>query len=243
MPLLKQLFATLAPHGLNLVGATPIDAYDAGVPAEYALATLLPEARTAIVIGNGGRALWDAFAAFTRTDPEAAAGPDPLDDFTQRTIERVVTPVLSGRSARILYPFRFPAEPVSFMRLAECAGLGHPSLVGVLVHPVFGPWIALRAAILLTEPVDAPRPSAGFDPCPTCRERACIAACPAGAVSAAGWDIPTCARHRLAADDECASRCHARFDCVIGREHRYPPEELAFHQRQARPRLVSDPRR
>ena len=198
--MLSRLVTALAPYGLNLVGTTAVDAYDAAVPPALGLRRLLPAARTAIVIGNGGGAFWAAFRDSCRAHPEHEREPDPIDAFT---------------------------------RLAECAGLGRPSLLGVLVHPVFGPWIALRAALLVPLILAAPRPADGFDPCPGCTERACVDACPAGAVTAAGWDVPRCAAHRLQAEDPCASRCHARFDCVIGRPYRYSPDALEYHQGRA----------
>jgi hypothetical protein len=64
--------------------------------------------------------------------------------------------------------------------------------------------------------------------------RSCIAACPAAAVSfPAGWDIPKCLTHRVEVEADCEPRCHARVGCVVGPEHRYPDEELAYHQRRA----------
>jgi hypothetical protein len=236
--LLTALQRALVPHGLNLIGATTPDAYDAGVPAQHALGRLAPETRGVIVIGNGGGAFWAAFQAYCGDHAGHASTPDPLDAFTRHVVEEAARP-LAGPFVRFLYPFRFPDDPVSFMRLAECAGLGRLSLTGVLVHPVFGPWIALRAAILVPDELNAARPADGFDPCPTCTERACITACPAGAVGPAGWDIPRCAAHRLGERDGCAGRCEARFDCVIGREHRYPADALAYHQGRARAPLAA----
>jgi hypothetical protein len=237
--MLSALEHALAPHGLNLIGATPIRTYDARVAPGFTLAGLLPNARSAIVIGNGGTAFWDAFRAFCRMHPETERRSDPLDAFTETVVEEAVRPVLGTIPARVVYPFRFPAEPVSFVHLAECAGLGRRSLLGLLVHPTFGPWIALRAAVLVPITVSAPRPADGFDPCPGCVERACMPACPAGAVGDAGWDIPRCAAHRLRDEDDCAPRCHARFDCVIGREHRHGADELAYHQGRARDALAA----
>jgi epoxyqueuosine reductase QueG len=236
--MLRALERTLAGHGLNLIGAASPRSYDALVPPEYALARLLPGARSAIVIGNGGPAFWGAFRAFCRAHPEVERQSDPLDAFTATVIEEAVWPVVGALPSRIVYPFRFPADPVSFVHLAECAGLGRRSLLGLLVHPTFGPWIALRAAVLLPVVLATARPADGFDPCPTCIERACVSACPAGAIGDGGWDIPRCAAHRLRDDDECAARCHARFDCVIGREYRQSPEELAYHQSRARGALA-----
>jgi epoxyqueuosine reductase QueG len=155
-------------------------------------------------------------------------------------VEEAVAANPTGAGARVVYPFRFPAEPVSFVHLAECAGLGRRSVAGVLVHPVFGPWIALRAAILLPAVVVAERAvPEDFDPCPSCVERACMPACPVGAVGPQGWDVPRCAAHRVSDPGACATRCEARFMCVIGREHRYPAEALAYHQARALPLLAT----
>jgi hypothetical protein len=229
---LTRLATAVAPHGLNVIGATPIAAYDAGLPAGRRLGTLLPAARTAIVIGNGGGAFWEVFRVHCRRRADLARHPDPVDAFTREVVERAVATAVPP-PVRILYPFRFPDDPVSFMRLAECAGLGRRSLLGVLVHPLYGPWMALRAALLVPDVVHAPRPADGFDPCPACRERPCMAACPAGAVADGGWDVPRCAAHRAATPDPCATRCHARSACVLAPEHRYPDEALAYHQSRA----------
>jgi hypothetical protein len=173
--------------------------------------------------------------------PTDGAVPDPIDAYTRRTIDAAVAATLGAAAIphRVLYAFRFPDDPVSFPRLGEVAGLGTRSLLGLLVHPVYGPWTALRAAVLVPFAVDLDRPAAGFDPCPSCVERACMAACPAGAVGPGGWDVPGCAAHRARPDDPCASRCHARFDCVVGREHRYPEDALAYHQLRARGPLLA----
>ena len=229
--------AALARHGLNVVGTTSVAAYDASVPPDARLAPRMPAARGLLVIGNGGGAFWHAFEAFCRAHPDHAASADPIDGFTRRVIDAAVA--AAGLAGPVLYPFDFPATPVSFMHLAECAGLGRRSLLGVLVHPVYGPWIALRAAVPLPTEIAAPRPADGFDPCPTCVARPCITACPAGAVTGAGWDIPTCAGQRAAPGDPCAPQCHARVECVLGREHRYPSAALAHHQGRARPMLLA----
>jgi hypothetical protein len=225
----------LAHIGLDLVGVASVSAYDATVPERHRLASIAPEMRSAIVIGNGGRAFWDAFQRARRR-----WSPNPLDAFTRAAVTAALDPLPAG--ARLVFPFDYPGTPVSFVHLAECAGLGRRSLLGVLVHPEYGPWMALRAAVLLPDAL-APTATPGFDPCPTCIERPCITACPAGAVSAAGWDVPGCMAYRLRPVDDCAGGCHARIDCVLGREHRYPPEALAFHQRAARATMASLARR
>ncbi|MCW5892209.1 MAG: ferredoxin [bacterium] len=226
------LLARLASHGLNLVGATSVAAYDARAGARTALAPRLPDARTAVVVGNGGGAFWTAFARSRPRDDVPVA--HPLDAFTRRLVETIAADVAG--LVGIVYPF--DPVPTDFRTLAACAGLGSPSLLGLLVHPVYGPWMALRAALLVRDEVALPRPADGFDPCPSCTSRACIAACPGGAVRDAGWDVPACVSYRAAAPGRCDAGCHARLACVLGPEHRYPDAALAFHQGAARTMLA-----
>ena len=233
-PLLERLRARLAPHGLNLVGTTEIATYNAVVPPAWLLGPRAGDARTAVVIGNGGGAFWTAFQRHLAADPAAGRVADPLDAFTRQVVGEAIALLHDELgTARVVFPFELHPLAVSFVHLAECAGLGHRSLLGVLVHPEYGPWMALRAAVLVPFALPAPRPADGFDPCPTCVERPCIAACPVGAVGPGGWDVPRCAAHRIAVPEDCGPGCHSRIACVYGREHRYPPDAMAFHQRYA----------
>ena len=79
------------------------------------------------------------------------------------------------------------ARTLSFIELGKVAGIAGPSILGVTVHPLYGPWIAFRAALLLAEEIDSPGEALGFDPCPQCTARSCIPACPAGAISGTGF--------------------------------------------------------
>lgn len=234
--LLESLATALAPFGLNLTGVASLDAYDALVPETHRLRASGTTARAAIVIGNGGGEFWAAFERRCAASPGFTDRVHPLDDFTAEIMERRVLPLAAGLGvgAELRLPFDAAVPPLSFVHLAEAAGLGRRSILGVLIHPEFGPWMALRGALLVDQEIEAPRPAADFDPCPSCRERPCIRACPGGAVSyPAGWDIPRCIDHRVADHAACAERCHARFECVYGQPHRYPAAALAYHQRRA----------
>ncbi len=233
--LLAALGRELPSRGLNLIGVASVAAYDALVPEAYRLGGATT-AHAAIVIGQGGGAFWSAYRDHVARHPGWEARADPLDDFTTEIMERDVLRLArdAGVAAELRLPFRASAPPVSFVHLAEAAGLGRRGIVGVLIHPEFGPWIALRGALLVDEDVSAPRPAAHFDPCPDCADRPCIAACPGAAVHhPEGWDVPRCIAHRVAERADCTDRCHARAACVYGRAHRYPDDALAYHQRRA----------
>jgi epoxyqueuosine reductase len=235
--LLGDVSEALDRYGLNVIGATSVVAYEALVPARYYVASLLPEAQTVVVIGNGGGAFWAGFRQYCDTRPQFfSERAHPLDDYTTTVIENTLVPILDAAGAiyRLVYPFRFTTESVSFMHLAQAAGLASPSILGVMIHPIYGPWLGLRVAVLIDRKLTAAQPAAGFNPCPSCAERPCMSVCPAGAVSVeTGWDIPSCVRHRLQVASDCVDRCHARYQCVYGREHRYPANELWYHQRRS----------
>lgn len=239
--LCAELGAALARFGLNLVGAAAPASYDALVPETHRIASGA-RAASVIVLGNGGGAFWTAYRRRLRAHPDLETQAHPLDEFTRAIMEAEVLPFVAhaGVRATLRLPFDSVQPPLSFVHLAEAAGLGRRSLLGVLIHPEFGPWIALRGALLIDRSVDAPRPAAAFDPCPSCVERPCIAACPAGAVTTtSGWDVERCVEHRLADEAACAQGCHARVACVYGRAHRYPDAALAYHQGRARVVMAS----
>jgi epoxyqueuosine reductase len=233
---LPRLRTSAAKVGLNLVAALPVSRYDAQVAESYQARQLRPTARTVVAIANGGRDFWSAFLAHCARHPGWRERPDPLDDFTRQVVERGLLPVAAeyGVEAQPIYPFVGGGPTLNFMQLGICAGLAGPSLLGVVINPTFGPWIAFRAALLLDIELGEPGPAADFNPCPGCVARSCIPACPVGAITAsAGWDIPRCLKHRVEIEHDCASRCHARTSCVLGPEHRYADDELAYHQERA----------
>jgi epoxyqueuosine reductase len=230
---LERIREAGAPHGLNLLAATPVARYDAAVKEISQAGAIDPAAKSIVVVANGGGALWDALKDHAARNPGWWNRENPLDDFTRQVVERDLAPAARAGGARCtpVYPFMSGARTLNFIELGKIAGLAGPSILGVTVHPVYGPWIAFRAALLLDEEVDLPGDAAGFDPCPTCTARTCIPACPVAAVSIdAGWDIPKCLTHRVEIEPDCAPRCHARAGCVLGPEHRYPDDELAYHQ-------------
>lgn len=222
--------------GLNLIAALPAEQYDrVAAPAFRALA-VRPGSRSIVVIGNGGADFWRIFKAHATENPSWFERDNPLDDYTREVVEReIVVPVrAAGVGCSVLFPFGGSGRTLNFMQLATLSGLAGPSIIGVVVHPVFGPWIAFRAALLLDREINHPGDAVNFDPCPTCSTRSCINACPATAVSfPSGWDIPKCLKHRVEAHPDCSEGCHARVACVLGPDKRYPDDELAYHQARA----------
>ncbi len=233
---LQIIRSAAARRGMNLVAAVAVERYDNAVKPASRAVRIAPQARSIVVLGNGGGAFWSDYRRHLDANPGWSGHENPFDDFTREVVEQDLAAPIRARGTRfvIVYPFISGAPTLNFMELGKIAGLGGPSLVGVLIHPAYGPWIAFRAAILLEEPLDEPGDAVGFDPCPKCTVRSCIEACPVGAVSfPKGWDVPACIMHRVEDEADCGTRCHARVACVLGPEHRYPDDELAYHQMRA----------
>ncbi len=214
--------AALAREGLILRGGFHPEPGD-GVPA---LENGRP-ARTLVMVGNAGPALWRAFA----NSPEFGTSPDPLN----RWSARVIGALAAAWGACALYPFGGPPH-LPFVAWAKRAEPVAESPLGILIHPDYGLWHAYRGALAFAEVLDLPPRAERPRPCDSCAERPCLGACPVGAFSAAGtdvagYDVSACADHLAspAGVDCMAEACRARRACPIGRDNFYEPEQAAFH--------------
>ena len=176
------------------------------------------EGRAAVLVGNT-RALWPPFVDWLRADPTRADGRNPLDAFVAErlagALRAVMTPV-----AQLVLPYERGAP--DFVGLAEHAGLLRRGASGLGVHPVYGPWVALRALVVHATPASerlAPvaRPTA---PCQHC-DSAC------GPAFAALKRPGTEAEFRAPGTWEAWAE--ARAACPTGAEHRYSADQLRYH--------------
>ncbi|MBS0394906.1 MAG: ferredoxin, partial [Proteobacteria bacterium] len=131
---LERVAADARDAGLAWRGAFHATADDA-VP----LAADGTAAGTVALLGFVGGGQWPHFAAA----PEYADGaPDPLDRWSRRVIDALA----ARHGARALYPMGGPPW-LPFQRWARRAESVHPSPLGVLIHPTYGPWHAYRGAL------------------------------------------------------------------------------------------------
>lgn len=211
---LQQATARLATLGVDRVGVAD------GAP----WTPQLPGCRSVVVLGSGGRGLWEALVRAVRAQPALAHTPHPLDTLVAQAVAS-----LPQDPSRRWVLCGAEAEPaLDFRTLGLQAGLGWPSRLGLLLHPEVGPWLGLRAACFTTEALTVTGPLPGPGPCPSC-DAPCEAACPIGAVSAAGldWRASYAFRQR---DSTCHVGCHARSACPEGRAHAYGATQHLYHQ-------------
>ncbi len=213
------LARALEAHGLILRGGFEPRAGDGVPPLDDGR-----PARTLMMVGNAGPAMWQAFAA----SPEYDGAPDPLN----RWSERIIGAVAAEAAARALFPFGGPPY-LPFVAWAKRAEAVAESPLGILIHPDYGLWHAYRGALAFAEAVDLAPPDQRPRPCDTCVERPCLSACPVGAFAETGYDVAACTGHISApAGADCMERaCGARRACPVGREYVYEPAQARFHMK------------
>jgi methylmalonic aciduria homocystinuria type C protein len=190
--------ATLAAAGFDLAHT-----FDAAAAARApGLGVLAGADRLGILVGNT-RALWPPFQAALRADPALAGDPDPLERYTERAIASAY-----ATGARIYYGHRrYAGGFLPLQRLAALTGLGAIAPSQLVIHPVYGPWFALRAVIVV--PGEPPPRAPIAQPC------RCTAACAdAFARAQASHD----AGDWLAVRDRCALQAW-----------RYADDQIAYH--------------
>lgn len=159
-----DLLGALRDAGFGITASLPWAEALAVAPA---LGAEADTATSCLLVGNT-RDLWPRFVASYQADASLRASRDPFDQFVEAQLQRC-----AGDRA-IKYAHRSYAHGfLPMQRLAVAAGLGVLAGTQLVIHPVCGPWISLRAVILLT-PTDAVvSPIAAAPACepPTCNHR------------------------------------------------------------------------
>ncbi|MCP4805877.1 MAG: hypothetical protein GY913_03550 [Proteobacteria bacterium] len=216
-PWLAETLTRMHAIGVNVHGVARIDGHE-----------VLPAARSVVVLGSGGTALFDALCAEIRARPAALADEDhPLDSFVRRTLADCPTPA----DAVVVRAAGDETTFVDFRVLAHAAGLGHTSRLGLLLHDVHGPWLGLRVAVFTSQELSPTPMPASPNPCVDCT--VCVPACPFDAITDApdprhGFDIRACAESHQTSD-RCARTCHARMACPQGAPSRYSALQVHYH--------------
>jgi epoxyqueuosine reductase QueG len=98
-----------------------------------------------------------------------------------------------------------------------------------------GLWASWRGALLFADLPAIPRPTAPR-PCEACA-RPCLTACPAGALTAAGYDLDACHAwlDRPEGQDCRAAGCRVRRACPAGAGYGRVAEQSAYHMRRFHP--------
>lgn len=167
---------------------------------------LLPDgrpARTLVLVGNAGPALWQRFAPFLAAHPGLS---HPLDTW----VEQTVGPLADMLGAAAVYTHQGPPF-YPFVGWAQRAEPVHVAPITLLIHPVYGLWHAYRAALLFDDEMEVPLLGHAPAPCDHCSEKPCLEARPVDPRNRHGFDA-------------------ARRACPVGRAFTYDEAQSAFHQ-------------
>lgn len=202
-------------EGLDIFGAFHPDPSD-GVPEGTA---------TLVLLGPDEPGFW---ARVTAAPEFADQGPDPLD----RWSARVIGSIADATGSQPLFPFGGPPwQP--FIAWATRSGRAWTSPVTLLVHDTSGLMVSYRGALAFAEPLEIPAP--GPRPCDTCATKPCLSACPVGALTGSGYDIPSCRTYLSTPEGKrsCMSGgCQVRRACPVSKEYDRDPAQSAYHMGQ-----------
>lgn len=205
----QALIAALSAERLEVLGGFHPAPDEPGLP---------PGTQTLLMLGPAEPGFW----AHVRAEADWS-GPDPVDAWSRRVIGRMACDL----GAKALFPFGGPPwHP--FYAWALRTGRVWDSPVKLLVHAGQGLMVSFRGALALEERVAVPAPVA--KPCETCAQP-CLSACPAGALGAAGYDVPAC--HSFldtgAGGDCLTGGCLVRRACPVSQAYARVPEQSAYH--------------
>lgn len=209
--------AALDGAGLNLQAVFDLDTLPAELGEE--LRRRFGTAyRQLILVGHGGKALWEAVRA------AGMDGEHPIDDFSLAAVAAWLAEQAPGCRHAVLYP---GGQSPDLLALGRLAGWHHPSPLGIGINEHWGTWFAYRVALLADSDLEPTPRLAGQAPCMACRGQPCITACPAGALAGGALELEKCAAWRLRPDSPCRDRCLARAACPVGAGHRYGDAQAA----------------
>jgi len=211
----QDICHALVTAGLSPRGGFEVQAADSVPPlADGRLA------RTVLIAGNAGPAMWETFSRAEHHQPE------PLDRWSRTILETIA----ARHGAGVVMPSDGPPF-APFQRWAMRAEPVYPSPIGILIHPRWGLWHGYRGALVFAEPLSPPRREPLASPCESCAERPCLTACPVEAFTGSQYHFDACAEHLQGPNGaDCRTGgCLARRACPVGRDAPYGLEQSSFH--------------
>lgn len=217
--------------GLNLQGVIDI----AALPHE--LQEQLPlhgqqSWRQLLLLGHGGRYLWQRLEAHGLIVDGVAAEADPVDAYSLRCVADYFGSQQPGVAFACIYPQRADvpsAGSINLQALGRWLGWHQDSPLRVGINPVWGSWFAYRALVLADTDLPVSKPVALVSPCLSCVAKPCVSQCPAGAVQAHELRLADCIDWRRQPQSTCVNRCLARAACPVAAQHAYTDSQRRYH--------------
>lgn len=203
-------------RGLNLQSIFNIDELPKDMIDALQSATQnLSEYNQLIMIGHGGKALWNSLTS------QQLSTSDPIDDHSIQTFKN-----LNLTKFKIIYPGE---TIIPLQSLGIKTGWHHPSLFRIGINEKWGAWFAYRVVALTRSNFKVTPKMSGNSPCANCTTKDCVSACPVGAVTEESFQFEKCFKYRKTANSKCKDRCLARMACPVSKGHQYPMDQIKYH--------------
>jgi epoxyqueuosine reductase len=183
--------------------------------------------KTLLLLGPKEPGFWPHLKAQPEWGDYQQGVPDPVDRWSRRVIGSMACDL----GAKALFPFGGPPwHP--FYQWALKSGRCWDSPVRLLVHDAAGLFVSFRGALALKQAVALP--PAPQQPCDTCVAKPCLTACPVGALTGAGYELPVCHAYldTKAGQDCMTGGCAVRRACPVSLGYARMPEQSAYHMGQ-----------
>ncbi|MFY0690325.1 MAG: ferredoxin [Paracoccaceae bacterium] len=179
------------------------------------------ETGTLLLLGPHEPGFWNRLST---SDEWRSGKPDPIDRWSRRIIGEWACAL----GAKALFPFTGPPYN-PFFTWALRSGQAWQSPVSLLVHSRAGLMVSYRGALALKERIALPEVSA-HSPCADCT-KPCLTACPAGALTAEGYDVAAC--HSFLDTPEGLENmergCAVRRSCPVSQSYGRLEAQSAYH--------------
>lgn len=153
--LVTRFAKLLKPLGLDLIKPFQVKLYNQCVTSEqHKLPDFGRQSCLALLIGNT-RNFWKPFLLDFKTHNKS---PDPVDDYVERCIQSVLTQAAGNVKCFVKFSHeRQDGKIVAIQRACHVSGLAYYDTENsyLCIHPVYGPWIALRAVVVIDAPVNS----------------------------------------------------------------------------------------
>ena len=209
--------------GLNLQAVIDIKNLPSKIERQLAaVSTNFSRYNQVVIIGHGGRELWQ------KIQESKITSDDPIDDYSKLHANEYFKKRFSDGDYEVVFPCSSQA-PINLQALGKLVGWHNESPLRIGINKQWGSWFAYRAIVLvksnyLIETIKTAQP-----PCHTCTSKACITECPANALIDNKLVLEKCRSYRLQEKSKCKDRCLARMKCPVAYENQYQLEQINYH--------------
>lgn len=210
---IDQLTRDCVAKGLDILQPLQAGWYNECVNENHRIDDFQKPQSLVVLIGNTSR-IWAHFVTALKQQDELLKNPNPFDSYVEEAINTSRRALKMNSSVR--WAHRPQPDHIAIQKMAEVSGLAWRSSANLSVHPVYGPWIGLRAAIVfpITGPPTRPLPPPACDACPA----ACAKVMDECSHDRGDW------KYQLAVRDACP----------IGQRYRYSDSQIAYHYTKSR---------